>query len=154
MARAGEMSRTVRLELPLPPSMNTYWRRGPNRSPKAKYPIVTHISAEGRVFRRHVKMILLAQRGRQPLKGHLYVFAALWTPTLASDVDNRIKPALDALQHAGVYANDNKIADVQFIRGGTVGRKNKGRMLIEVGPREWKSETVAEFKAATKWEER
>ncbi len=98
-------------------------------------------------------MIWRARLARTPLEGHLYVFAALWTPTLGSDVDNRIKPALDALQHAGVYANDNKIADLQFIRGGTVGRKNEGCMLIEVGPREWKSETVAEFKASTKWGE-
>ncbi len=147
------MSRTVRLELPLPPSMNTYWRRGPNTSPRAKGGVVTHISSEGRKFRRDVELIWLAQRDRSELRGYLSVFAALWFPTLASDVDNRIKPTLDALEHAGVYANDRQVARLELYRAGTVGRKLKGCMLIEIGPHEWNPETVAEFKAATKWEE-
>lgn len=143
----------VRLELPLPPSMNTYWRRGPNRSPKAKYPIVTHISAAGREFRRLVKLVWYGQRGRRQLAGTLYVYGALWTPTLASDVDNRIKPVLDALEHAGVYGNDRQVADLQFCRAGTVGRGNEGCLLIEVGPYEWKGVSVAGFKAAAGWDD-
>ena len=126
------MSRTVQLELPLPPSMNTYWRRGPNRSPRAKYPVVTHISAEGRKFRNDVELIWLAQRDRSELQGYLTVFAAFWFPTMASDIDNRIKPTLDALAHAGVYANDRQIGHVELLRAGTVGRKRKGCMLIEI----------------------
>lgn len=144
------MTDVVRLELPLPPSMNVYWRRGPNRSPKAKFPVVTHLSAAGRAFRRHVKLIWSAAPGKQ-LAGPLYVFGALWFPTLASDVDNRIKPVLDALEHAGVYRNDRQVADLQFFRAGTVGRGNEGCLLIEVGPYEWQSETVAEFKKSAGW---
>jgi len=146
------MSDVVRLELPLPPSMNVYWRRGPNRSPKAKFPVVTHISAAGRAFRRHVKLIWQAAPRRTKLTGPLYVFGALFPPTLASDVDNRIKSALDALEHAGVYGNDRQVVDVQFYRAGTVGRGNEGSLLIEVGPLEWKSLTVEEFKKSAAWE--
>jgi len=147
------MTDVVRLELPLPPSMNVYWRRGPNRSPKAKFPVVTHISAAGRQFRRHVKMLWQARRGgRRQLTGPLYVLGAFWFPTLASDVDNRIKSALDALEHAGVFKNDRQVADLTFFRAGTVGRGNEGSLLIEVGPLEWKNLTVEEFKKSGAWE--
>ena len=146
------MTDVIRLELPLPPSMNTYWRRGPNRSPKAKFAVVTHISAAGRQFRRHVKLVWLARAGRRELKGPLYVFGALFPPTLASDTDNRIKPTLDALEHAGVYKNDRQVVDVEFYRAGTVGRANEGCLLVEIGPYEWTNQSVAGFKAAAGWE--
>ena len=140
----------IRLELPLPPSMNVYWRRG---RAKGSGQVVTHLTHEGRAFRRHVKMLWLAQRkGRAPLEGPVSVDATLWFPTMASDVDNRIKPCLDALEHAGVFGNDRQVALVQFMRGGTVGRKNEGVMLVEVGSFEWRAETVAEFKRAAEWE--
>lgn len=140
----------IRLELPLPPSANVYYRMGPNRSPEAKVPCLMHISAAGRAYRRLVRLVWRSQRGKA-IEGPCYVFGALWFPTMASDVDNRIKPALDALQHAGVYANDRQVADLQFFRAGTVGRGNEGTLLIEVGPYGWRNQTVAEFKRQAGW---
>lgn len=146
------MRESARLELPLPPSMNQYWRRGPNRSPRARGGVVTHLSREGREFRREVELIWLASRDRTMFEGPVFVFAALWFPTRASDVDNRIKPTLDAMEHAGVYRNDRQVARLEFYRAGILGRKRKGLMLIEIGAYEWANETVAEFKTATGWE--
>lgn len=145
------MNDIVRLELPLPPSANRYWRMGPNRAKNAKYPVVTHLSSEGRQYRRLVRMVWLAQRGRKQPTGDLYVFGALWLPTRNSDIDNRIKASLDALENAGVYKNDNQVAELTFYRAGTVGRGKEGSLLIEVGPWGGKSETVAEFKRAAGW---
>lgn len=147
------MNSIVRLELPLPPSANRYWRMGPNRAKNAKYTVVTHLSSEGREYRRLVRMVWLSRRaGREQFTGPVYVFGALFLRTKASDVDNRIKPALDALEAAGVVENDRQVAELTFFRAGIVGLKHSGALLLEVGSYEWVNQTVEEFKRAAGWE--
>lgn len=123
----------VLLELPMAPSMNTYWRRGPNRSPRAPTgAMVTHLTKEGREFRRQVRLTWLAQPIRRSLAGSLSVRAWIWFARPGSDVDNRIKPTLDALAHAGVFENDNQVAYVAFRR--MTERRRPATMIVHVEP--------------------
>ena len=88
------------MELPYPPSINHYWRRVGLR---------TLISREGRRFRQHV-LALLAARRVQPLDGPLAVEVEVHPPdNRRRDIDNVQKALLDALQHAGVYADDSQV---------------------------------------------
>lgn len=92
----------IELELPLAPSLNRYYRRvGPR----------TLISREGRAYRQKVCEIL-AGLGIKPLDGKLSMDIELFPPTdgRARDLDNFDSKAIfDALQHAGLYHNDNQI---------------------------------------------
>lgn len=107
----------ILLDLPIPPSINSYWRRGPNTSRVApEGAVVTHISKEGRDYRKDVAAAWIGQRNRTPLCGPLVLRGWIWFSQRGSDVDNRIKPLLDALEEAGCFENDSQIASVSFRR--------------------------------------
>lgn len=88
------------LTLPLPPTMNKYWRavgRGK-----------VLVSAEGRAYQNRCQLVALAHRVTSIKSGPVFVGMRVYFPTEAGDLDNRIKPALDAMQ--GVcYANDRQV---------------------------------------------
>jgi len=92
----------VVLTLPYPPSVNHYWRRvGPR----------TLISREGRTFRRDVCALLGGGGPRRPPSGGRIALAmgAFPPDRRRRDLDNIAKAVLDALEHAGVYADDSQI---------------------------------------------
>lgn len=95
------------VELPWPPSVNTYWRswRGRNR-----------LSARARKFRNDCLEIL---DGVDILPDEpLVAWLVLHPPTRRSyDVDNYIKPVLDALVHAKVIVDDSLFVFVASQKG-------------------------------------
>lgn len=100
---------------PYPPSINHYWRTFRGRM---------IISAEGRAYRNRIDLAkvsiaahdgsvetsLLGARKFSTLTGRLDVRIALTMPDKRRrDLDNAMKPLLDALQHGGVYEDDSQI---------------------------------------------
>lgn len=98
----------IELELPWPPSMNRYWRHVGSR---------TLLSRAGRKYRQAVALrVVLA--GRPRVEGRLEVSIEAFAPDRRKlDLDNRLKATLDALEHAGVYADDEQIDDLRIRRG-------------------------------------
>ncbi|HEX7040104.1 MAG TPA: RusA family crossover junction endodeoxyribonuclease [Trueperaceae bacterium] len=96
------------LELPWPPTLNTSWRRVGNR---------TVLSAKARRYRADV-LAAVAEQGSPRLgTARLAVTLTLHPPDRRRmDVDNRAKPALDALEFARVYANDSQIDRLTIVR--------------------------------------
>ena len=101
----------LQFELPLPPSLNRYYRRvGPR----------TLISREGRQYRKRV-CALLASASAKPLNGRLEVVVHAFAPDRRRrDLDNAMKGLLDALQHAGAYHDDSQIDELVIRRGPVV----------------------------------
>jgi crossover junction endodeoxyribonuclease RusA len=90
----------ISLDLPWPPSLNHYYRRVGAR---------TLISRTGRQYRTAM-IALLHRQFTQPLLGRLQVTICAHPPDRRRrDLDNIQKALLDALQHAGVYADDCQI---------------------------------------------
>jgi len=111
--------------LPWPPSMNHYWRRvGPR----------TLISREGRTFRTSVCALLGGGGPRQPpADGRVALAMDAFPPDRRRrDLDNLLKPSLDALQHAGVYEDDSQI-DLLVVRRREPDRPH-GHVAIHVEP--------------------
>lgn len=94
------------LELPFPPSVNTYWRKTGWR---------TLLSAKARTFRLAVgSAVVVARAGGQipksPLDGRLVAELTLYPPDRRTrDVDNYAKGVLDALTHARVWHDDSQL---------------------------------------------
>ena len=110
----------MKIELPYPPSVNHYYRRvGPR----------TLISREGRRFREEVAAILAAI-GFRPFTGRLHVRVIVHPPDRRRrDIDNVQKALLDALEHAGVYRDDNQIVKLTTEKRGSV---PGGRTIVEI----------------------
>jgi len=94
------------MTLPYPPSINRYYRHVGYR---------TLISREGRTFRKNVCALLAGAGGnggprKPPAGGRIALAMDAFPPDRrVRDLDNLQKPTLDALQHAGVYADDEAI---------------------------------------------
>lgn len=110
-------------ELPYPPSVNHYWRRVGLR---------TLISRGGRRYRRDVVALLAAGRAA-PLSGRLELVAHVFPPDgRRRDLDNLQKALCDALQHAGVYADDSQIDRLDVHRGPVV---PGGKVVVQITER-------------------
>jgi len=92
--------KTIKLTLPYPPTVNHYW--GQLGSKK-------FLGKKGKEFRESVFLcVYAAQQGRLDARLHMEVY--LYPPdNRKRDVDNVLKPLLDALEHAGAYENDSQI---------------------------------------------
>lgn len=99
--------------LPLPPSANHYRKYRTVGRFVQSYP-----SAEYKAFVGQVKAIV----GKvEPLAGRLDVSITLhFKDKRRTDIDNRVKPLLDALAQAGVYQDDKQIDKLTVVRGDVV----------------------------------
>lgn len=119
-------------ELPYPPSVNHYWRRVGFR---------TLISRGGRRYRKDVVALLAAGRAA-PLRGRLELVVHVFPPDRRRrDLDNLQKAMCDALQHAGVYADDSQIDRIDVRRGTVV---PGGKVIVEIS----KCESTQSWKAS------
>lgn len=107
----------MKLTLPFPPSVNTYWR-APN---KGKLKGRHLISEAGRRFQSEACAAIIDQLRRlpKPSSSLCAVEIMLYPPDhRRRDIDNYNKALLDALTHAGVWEDDRQVK----------------RMLVEWGP--------------------
>ena len=89
----------MKLTLPLPPSVNAFWRTYRGRM---------LVSAAGRKWKALADVAVAAQCRERILGGDVAVSIVAYLPDRRRDLDNIIKPALDCLQGAA-YANDRQI---------------------------------------------
>lgn len=98
------------LELPYPPTINTYWQFLPT--------VGAVISAEGKRYRRDVGALVMAARcahyfGKRRLAVEILAFPP---DRMARDLDNLNKALLDALEAAAVFDNDAQVDDLRIRR--------------------------------------
>ena len=99
------------IRLDFPPSVNTYWRRGP----KGQY-----LSKQGRAFKEHVKERIAQEFGQVDLlQGRLGVYLELCRGDRRQyDTDNYTKGVADALEGL-LFENDGQI-DLWHVKRGPV----------------------------------
>ncbi|HAF2548800.1 TPA: RusA family crossover junction endodeoxyribonuclease [Salmonella enterica] len=107
----------MKLTLPFPPSVNTYWR-APNKGQlKGRH----MVSASGRKYQSEACAAVIEQLRRlpKPSTAPASVEITLYPPDKRiRDLDNYNKALFDALTHAGVWEDDSQVK----------------RMLVEWGP--------------------
>lgn len=109
------------LNLPYPPSVNTYYR---NLGTKVL------ISEKGRKYRRAVANAIIEGNGKAMAPGRYAVVVTLNRKDKRSfDVDNCAKAILDSLTKAGVWVDDKLVDDLRLIRGPV---KKPGGCVVEI----------------------
>lgn len=102
---ARHMQPPIKATLPYPPTVNHYWLRTKRGM---------RISDEGRDFRRRVVALLA---GCPTFTGRLAVTVRVFPPDRRTrDQSNLSKALFDALEHAGLFANDNQIVEEHWYR--------------------------------------
>lgn len=110
----------ISFALPLPPSVNSYWRTWRGRM---------LISEKGRAYRATVQAECLGYEGFAADK-RLAVSVIFNPPDRRRrDIDNICKALLDSLTHAGVYADDSQIDRLTIERGPIV---EDGRVWVKI----------------------
>ena len=108
------------IELPYPPSLNTYWRNVRGR---------TLLSKKGREYRAIVTSLAALSKirlGDVPL----VVSIEAWMPDRRRrDVDNILKAAIDAMQHGGMYDDDSQIVDLRIVKRGV---EKPGKLIVKL----------------------
>lgn len=75
-----------------------------------------YLTSEYKAYRLEVLARVLEARTR-PLHGRLAISLHAWPPDARKrDLDNVWKTTADAMQHAGVYADDSQIDDMRVLR--------------------------------------
>ncbi|TNV14927.1 RusA family crossover junction endodeoxyribonuclease [Buttiauxella sp. B2] len=126
----------MKLTLPFPPSVNTYWR-SPNSGPLAGRHL---ISAKGRQYRSDTTAAVIEQLRKipKPFSAELSVNVVLYPPeNRRRDLDNYLKALFDSLTHANVWEDDSQIKHMEVSWGPLI---PKGSTEITI--REFINETV------------
>ena len=121
---------TIRLRLPLAPTLNNYRAIFQPKNGRAR--MIT--SAQGRAYIAAVKT--LWQRRfmgwpPDPLTGRLRLLIEVHATRRGGDLDNRIKSLQDALTEAGVWIDDSQVDDLRVIRGGVIFPAGAMDIIIE-----------------------
>jgi crossover junction endodeoxyribonuclease RusA len=113
----------LELELPWPPSVNTYWRH-PSSGPLAGRHL---ISGKGRLYRALVAGIC---HSTLMVQGPLSIEIMAHPPDRrVRDLDNILKSLLDSLVHANVIADDGQIDRLLIERQPVVGG---GKVVLKI----------------------
>lgn len=106
------MNPTIRLELPYPPTVNTYWRANGHRR---------YISPAGVTFTQEVSLIVKNQKPKTFGDKQVAVSVMIHPRSKRKfDLDNTLKAILDALMKAGMYDDDSQIEYIEIARGEAV----------------------------------
>ena len=100
------------LKLPYPPSMNAYWLASGHRR---------YISKRGQLFKQAVVNYVL--EWKTPKLGTVPIEVTVWIHPRSKklmDIDNCLKPILDACQDAGIFEDDVQVQELHVYRGKAV----------------------------------
>lgn len=106
----------MKLTLPLPPSVNAYWRIFHNR---------ILLSAEARAYKAEAAT-MASMSGCKPISGDVSVSLKVHRARRIGDLDNFLKAALDSLRGVAFH-DDNQVVEIHAYR-----HDDKARPRLEV----------------------
>ena len=117
----------VRLEIPIPPMLNHYWRHivigGRPR---------TLISSTGRDFKKNVSQCVQCEKKALRIEYRVKVGITVYPPDRRKrDIDGYLKALLDSMTDAGVWIDDEQVDELVIRRGPVL---KGGKAVVTVQP--------------------
>ncbi len=106
------MTRSVSFRLDYPPTVNLYWRSRVVASAKGHF-VSTYLTPRGRRYRESALGLNNGDRFDGPVAVSLDV---VLPDRRKRDLDNIVKAVLDAIGHAGIYADDSQVCQLIVTR--------------------------------------
>ena len=128
------MKQSFQIDLPYPPSVNNYWHQRV-MTIKGRAMATMYVSEVGKQFRESVVGAVLQRVGKlpNPEMGRIGVEIVLHAPDRrARDIDNVVKPLLDAITAAKVWGDDSQIDRLSVQRGEICRTNPRAEVLISV----------------------
>lgn len=125
------MSRSVKLTLPWPPSVNHYWVQRVITSKGRKPFVSVAIGSKGKAFRSAVVDYVRGRWPRlRPTQQRVAItITAIMPDRRKRDLDNILKATKDSLTYAGFWEDDSQVDDLRVIRGNV---ESPGRLEVTV----------------------
>jgi Holliday junction resolvase RusA-like endonuclease len=101
------------------PSVNSYWRSRVIRvKATGREMAVVYVTHEGKAYQQRMRELLLEQRAwhRTPHPLSLRLLLC-FKDERVHDLDNRVKPLLDALKNGNVYLDDKQVKQLEVREG-------------------------------------
>ena len=95
----------MKIILPMPPSVNRYWRSCRGR---------VFLSAEAKQYKAQVALLAHAAR-LTPLQGEIILYADVYRERRSGDLDNRLKAILDSLNKIA-FNDDKQVVEIHARR--------------------------------------
>lgn len=104
---------------PLAPSVNSYWGSRVVFSQRhQRHMSLRYVSHEGKEFQEHIRRLLLEKRAWYRSKNPLHVrILVCFGNEIRSDIDNRVKVAMDAFMNGNLFVDDSQIETLEVRRG-------------------------------------
>lgn len=121
------------IRLPYPPSANSHWKLRARPDGRGRVIPSAYLSKEGKEYRKTVSDYCRALR-IQPSDGRLRVTVQVFFPDARiRDIDNLLKPLLDALTYAGAWDDDKQVRDLRIV---DKGKRPPGYVIVQIEPLE------------------
>ena len=99
--------KSISLILPVPPSVNRYWRSG-----MVNGHVQVYLSDEAKAYKQTVQILT---RELNPFTGPVALSLTVFRPRKAGDLDNTLKALLDSVKGT-VYIDDDQVVEIHAFR--------------------------------------
>lgn len=124
------MTEKIKIELPYPPTINTYWGFKVITGKGRRAFVRSYLKEKGKQYKKDVALIVNSEGLDLGISKNISMKIDVYVPDKRKrDLDNILKGLLDSMEDAGVYVDDSLIDELHVVRKGHI---KGGKVVVEI----------------------